>query len=700
MKKRSLIIVAGIVIIMINLYFISAGLYYSNLDDTYNLGDTIDLWINVEPVLEGRLVEVDLVCNGGSVIKFNVFPDESGNTAVVLPLNSFTVKEASGDCYFSGSYAEEVRQSNVFKISKRLNVFLDTDSFFANPGEEIVVSGNAKRMNGEMVNGEIEISIPLLNLLNGVQDEEEIVENASEEEVVEEIVEEVKSADVNKFYGKVLDGAFSVPISLGKNTPAGDYRVDILVYENVGGIKASEEVVLANLKIFQILTNIDIAFSNQNTDPGLDYSSRPRLLDQTGMIIPEEVSIIIKNSIGERIFEKIVQSDETVVYSIPSNLTAGYYGIEASKGEVKSVKKFYVNEKAIASFEIINETLIITNIGNIPYKKDVEIELNGKPFIKSVSLELGEKIEYKLTGSGEEYNIRVGDGYKEITMGGVVLTGNAVGVKEIGDGMFTLKTPIIWIFFIIILGAGILFLFRNVFKKKSFAYPTLKKSNKNKESKPQEKGEVKNKKESSPGTLVPPSKAEQVLVLKGHKNNASVIVLKIKNKISKNSKVSLEKSIEPAYGKRGAVYEQGDYIFILFSPIMTKTHKNEIEAAKVAQNILKVLKEHNKKFKDKIEFGIGINSGEIINKVEDKKLKFTALGNFISTGKRLAESSDEQILITKIAYERGISEIKAEKKAVAGGEVYELRSIVDNEKNQKFIKSFLERQKKENGKLN
>ena len=44
-----------------------------------------------------------------------------------------------------------------------------------------------------------------------------------------------------------------------------------------------------------------------------------------------------------------------------------------------------------------------------------------------------------------------------------------------------------------------------------------------------------------------------------------------------------------------------------------------------------IMKEHNKKFSDKIDFGIGINSGEIINKMEDGKLKFTALGNFIGT---------------------------------------------------------------------
>ncbi len=691
----------------------SAGIYYSDVQSIYNLGDVINVEVNVEPILEGRLFETDLVCNGNPVIKFNVFPDEEGNVIVKLPLNYFTIKEASGDCYFSGKYGDEIKQSRSFKISKRLNVILNIGEFYANPGEEIVISGTAKRLNGENVNGEIEISIPLIDLLNQQSSEETDAnaENVSEgNESESNSSEETPNIDAGKFYGKVENGEFSVPFNLAFDTPAGDYRVEILVYENVGGVRASEEIVMSSLKIFQILTSVDIAVSSLNTDPGTDFNFKVRLLDQTGGLIEDEVSIIIKNELGERVYEKIVQSDDTVVYSIPTNLKAGYYEAEASSGEINSIKKFYVNEKAIVSFELINRTLIVTNVGNIPYKKDIEIELNGKPFIKKVDLELGESVEFKLTGTGEEYSIKVSDGNNEISEGGIVLTGNAIGVKEVGEGIsLGLKTPIVWIFLIIILGAGILFLFRNIFKKKSFAYPFSEKFGKKKEVVKRDGEAVSSEKSSdnqrgsgkigdrgkSHGALAAPSQAEQVLVLNGNKDKAAIVVLKIKNKISNAAKQSLEKSVEHVYSKRGAVYEHGDYIFIIFSPVLTKTAKNEVEAAKCAERIKLFLKEYNKKFKDKIEFGIGVGSGEIINKIENKKLKFTALGNFILAAKRLADSSDEQVLVTKEAYERGISEIKAEKKQIAGGNVYEVRQIIDHEKNQKFIQGFLERQKKE-----
>ena len=76
----------------------------------------------------------------------------------------------------------------------------------------------------------------------------------------------------------------------------------------------------------------------------------------------------------------------------------------------------------------------------------------------------------------------------------------------------------------------------------------------------------------------------------------------------------------------------------------------------------------------------------MINKVENNKLKFTALGNLIISGKRLAEASDEQILVTEEAYDTGIKELHAEKRKVKGAEVYEVKKIMDTEKNKEFIK--------------
>jgi len=762
-KFKSVFVSCSFVLILLGLVsFVSAGVYFSDLESKYNLGDMIELDAYVDPIVEGRLLRVELYCNDNNVITFNNLPNNEGEVNIKLPLNFFTIDQANGNCYFIGKYADEERNSMEFEISKKLLVRLSGDAFFANPGEEIIISGVAEKLNGEFIDGDVEIKIPLLSLLDlEVEDDEEVVEDEeiddgddeavedeegeSDDSEIEEVVDDEGSDedndddsdggqdeivdeetvgtspegdvspldyDIGVYHGQIISGNFAVNVKLPDNSPAGDYRIDVVAYVESDGQRSSEGVTFGNLKIFQVLTGIDLALNDQNFDPGTSLEIRPSLLDQTGVNIDDEVSVIIRgefgerDEFGERFFEKIVSSEETIKYDIPTNFPSGYYDIEVSNGDLINQKSFFVNKKAIVSLELINDTLVITNIGNIPYKKGVEIMLNDKPFVKIVDLEMGESTSFKLTGPSEDgYNIRVTDGNTEIVHSGVALTGRSVNVNAVGDGKFGISGPMIWIFFIVLLIVIVVFIFRNALKKKSFAFHIKgfkgfgkKKDGKGSDlvvNKPSVSGGAGVKKVDEKGNVIQ-NQADQVLVMKGNKSSAAVLVIKIKNKIGSNEKRSLEKAMENVYSKKGAVYEQGDFIFIIFSPIMTKKNNNEAEAAKVALSISKLLKEHNNKFRNKIEFGMGINSGQIINKVEQGKLKFTALGNFIVVAKKLAESSNEKLLLTKISFDKGGPELKGER--VGNGDVVEVRRIIDGERNQKFIKGFLDREKRERDK--
>lgn len=714
MKKG---LIFSVVLVLLMIASVNAGIYFSQPEQTYNLGDVIINDITVDPIEEGFL-KVDLICEEGAVNIFNGIPIE-GKAHIEFPLTAAYIQNISGGCYFLGKYEQAVQQSRGFQISKILNVRLDVNSLFAKPGEEITISGKATRLNGAGANGSIEINIPLLNLIKEETVNETVNETLNNTETNKTEIEEpvIGNYDSGKFFGKMIDGIFSVTFTLEKNMPAGDYRIDVLAYEEASGSRTSEGVSTANLKISQVLTRIEIVLSLQNLDPGQELSFKPRLLDQSDQNIEEKVSVIIRDEDSNRIYERIVPSEETINYNIPTNISAGYYEIESFSSGLSEIKRFYINEKKIVSLELTNETLIVTNIGNMKLEDyPVQIELNGKPFVKKVNLELGEKQEFKLTGDGT-YDIKISDGNKELLQNGVVLTGAAVGVETIKEaGYLALGNPIVWIFLIIILAGVVLFFFRDIFKKKSFAYPfkeTFKRTfskkpvilelkstgqtEKNKEEalKPEQK-QQKTFGENKFSSVASTNRAERVLVLDGQKSKATILILSIKNKIDDFAKKSLEKSIEHVYEKKAAVYEKGDSIFIIFSPLMTKTFKNELEAAKAAEKILLFLNEHNSKFKEKIDFGIGIHSGDIINKIEDKKLKFTALGNLISGARKLADASDKQILMTKETYEKAMNDIKAVKKEIKdGGEAYEVQKVIDREKNQEFISGFLNRMEKE-----
>ena len=158
MKKWRLLGIVGFLIVslfMINL--ISAGIYFSNPDSYYNLGDIIETGVEVDPILEG-FFKIDLVCDGGTVNVFNGLPDEEGKVNIKFPLTFSYIEENSGSCYFYGDYFGLNGKSRDFEISKALDVILDIDSLFIKPGEEFVVSGRANRLNGQGINGEVEIT--------------------------------------------------------------------------------------------------------------------------------------------------------------------------------------------------------------------------------------------------------------------------------------------------------------------------------------------------------------------------------------------------------------------------------------------------------------------------------------------------------------------------------------------------------------
>ena len=166
------------------------------------------------------------------------------------------------------------------------------------------------------------------------------------------------------------------------------------------------------------------------------------------------------------------------------------------------------------------------------------------------------------------------------------------------------------------------------------------------------------------------------------------LVIKIKNALTKDSRKVLEDNLEHIYTKKGATYEKDGQIIAIFSPIVTHTTKNEVNAVKAAEVIKKNLMEYNKKFSDKIIFGFGINSGEIINKIEDKKLKYTPLGNLIPAAKKTAEVSKGEILLTKEAAAKAQSEIKCNKRPDG---YFGINRIIDSEKNNEFINKFMKR---------
>ena len=685
MKKRLSVLLTLFFTIYLVTY-VSAGVYISQPEASYNIGDSINLDVTIDPIVDGPF-RLRLFCDGKSVDVFNGPPIEN----IVLPLNYLWIGDLKGHCYFLANYGSEEKRTNPdFIISNKLNVILDTNSFSAKPGDLITVTGKATRENGRFSDGEVEVVIPF---------------NA---------VSNTSNASNNKFYGKLSNGVFLISIRLPGDVPPGDFRLDVNAYEqSLGGEKLNSGSALGNIRVSQVLQSIDLALNNQNIYPGDNLSIKPTLLDQVGKPFKDQATLLIVNDNSDSIFESVLSSGETTVFNVPTNLPSAYYTIKASSGDKTTQKNFFVYEKPRIVFEIRNETLFVKNIGNTRYNKEIQVELNGKKFVKKVDLGLGESKEFYLSGENQGYSLTASDGESQINADNVMLTGHAVDVSDSRYSVSAIFTnPILWIFLLLLILLAIFLLLRKVIKRRSVAKPREHFSRSKQyigkpkglkldhvirpERKEEEKKQIPVRRMVVP-PFIPPTEAEQGLVATGHRNSATLIVVKLKNGITPFAKEFVQKAINPVYEKKGAVYEHGEYIIAVLSPLVTKSFKNELEGAKLGEKISSYLGDYNKKFKEHIEFGVGIHSGEIINEVKDRKLIFTALGNTLALAKKLSEYSKGEVLLSEEIYHKCMSEIKADKKTFGDIDAYRIKTLVDYDKNKKFIDDFLKRAEKDTG---
>jgi class 3 adenylate cyclase len=301
-----------------------------------------------------------------------------------------------------------------------------------------------------------------------------------------------------------------------------------------------------------------------------------------------------------------------------------------------------------------------------------------------------------------EYEVVVGDEEYRVSHQ-ILLTGNAVAVSDFRDVGIFKSYSIVWIFLIVVIGGigSILFvryrktrtLGENEFsfkklverikgrsgadklqkksvmigKKINEKIPTSIKSHMN------DSLNFTNKSPASQG-LNPDSngndgmvdftrkgslQAESTLVLQGEKHMSAVVALSIKDYegLSDVARNSLKEIVENSKGK-GVVDYRSDYIFVLFNPLVTRTYGNESLATRCGMKIVESLNNYNKKFRDKITFGLGVHAGELIVAKEKGKLKYTGIGNAISFAKRMSDVDSGKVVVSDIVKKKLLRELR------------------------------------------
>jgi len=658
MKKRVLSITVLTVFLISLLSVVSATIILSNPKSNYNLGEdlTIEATINADENAN-NLFQLILHCSDGEKSFYSetltLSAGEQKKITKTLTLTDSFLEGMSGICFVNAEYGDEEGKTSNFQISGEIDVSVTLNKKSFEPLDQILIEGNAIKNLGE-VSGTVEAYLDGLSL---------------------------------KAISSVSNSKFSLNMSLPESSDSGEYELEIVVYEKdkIGEV-SNHGSYTETITVKQIPKKVDVEINKQTLKPGEKAVFEVKLYDQSDKEIEEDVTLEILNSYDEKVVKRLVKTNEPFSLDLEKNAGAGYWKAEVSAFNLESTRLFYIEELEEATFEIVNDTLIVTNIGNVIYRKNIQISIGGELEIKTLDLDVGETRQFRLVAPDGKYDISISDGDNTYSENNVALTGNAIGVLDVRKqlGLIT-RYPIVWLFIIVIAGLFILMIVERTARKKIAKIGFVPKMFKKKK-----EGEKEEKKEEKVEHVETANDAHHELVLKGRKEKAGILALKIKNeKLSEKSKKAVEKSLQDFYGKKGKTYRKGKEIIGILTPSLTKTFKNELTAVKVAKEIAKSLEQHNKDEEEKIDFGIGVHSGDIAVKVDKGKLNFTSLGNTLSKAKQLSGKAKADILLSKQAVDKLGSEVRAEK----SGEDYKINRIVDREKHKAFIQGFLDRMK-------
>jgi len=207
-------------------------------------------------------------------------------------------------------------------------------------------------------------------------------------------------------------------------------------------------------------------------------------------------------------------------------------------------------------------------------------------------------------------------------------------------------------------------------------------------------------------SVYPSRRAEHSLVLHGEKQGATIVVVHpknlhdLKNKLENTAFNALTEFIEKQAimeieQNRGCAKKITEHSLMgIFSPA-TRQFKHEMAGVKAALNIHNALEGYNHKLKDKLEYGIGINTGELIMSV-NRAMQYTAMGNAIALAKKVADMAKNGVYATQNSYSRVMQEAQgnsAGKINTINGiiELYSVKSIGAREAYKSYLNDVLKR---------
>ncbi|MDO8628776.1 MAG: hypothetical protein Q7R56_03405 [Nanoarchaeota archaeon] len=209
----------------------------------------------------------------------------------------------------------------------------------------------------------------------------------------------------------ITKGNYETSITIPEEATTGEHTLTITgkdTYENIG-------TATATYTVEGIPTTLTFTLEEGTFEPEQTFTYEAKTLDQGGALYTEDIVIIIIDPKGNEVGQNTLVSGEQQTYTLPQQAQPGSWKITAKNSVEKQEKKFYIKEIKQLDYQLEGNTIIITNIGNVPYKEPVKVTLQGyeQPIniVKDINLAVGESetINLKTGTPTGAYSVNVGD---------------------------------------------------------------------------------------------------------------------------------------------------------------------------------------------------------------------------------------------------------------------------------------------------
>jgi len=214
----------------------------------------------------------------------------------------------------------------------------------------------------------------------------------------------------------ISDSQYTLDITIPEDIISGQHVVKVTVKDsngNTGSGTVYIEVLPQPTKITVALEDVGGEIEPEDEIKIISY-----LYDQADEKIEENIILEVYDAEEERISQKSVATGEEAIFQVPQYAKPGTWTIKAyyadENGEIIVSDEDTIEIATVQELDyyIEDEVLYITNIGNVKYTEDVEIEVDGvdRDFLltKTRNLGVGETIEIKPIKGQSSYLIPEG----------------------------------------------------------------------------------------------------------------------------------------------------------------------------------------------------------------------------------------------------------------------------------------------------